>query len=332
MGKALRSQPAFTLVELLVVIAIIGILIALLLPAVQSAREAARRIQCSNQLKQVALALHNYHQAQGTLPAGSYCPVNASCGNIYGCHNWFTSIMPYMEQTALADKLDTTIPTHQEPNASLILGQVVPGMRCPSDTAPDLQGHGRFGSSSCPSGVHIAGPLSDDSKSMGLWYAPCGGPVAPGNGTCMIPAWPDGKNCISRNQGYADHGAPGLFSSGWVTYDFDDCRDGLTSTLLIGEVLPAIQKDFMLFHSHYIVATTNLPPNQHKTPMACEPFPSNWVADGCHFWSLGYNSLHPGGVQAAMGDGSVHFFNESIDYPTWVYLGSRNDGEVAQVP
>ena len=330
-SKIHHPKFAFTLVELLVVIAIIGTLIALLLPAVQAAREAARRLQCANQLKQVALAMHNYHAAHNTLPTGAYCPVSGSCGNIYGCHNWFTSIMPYLEQTALADQLDTRKRTYDAPNAGLILDRVVAGMRCPSDPAPALQSHDRFASSGCPSGVHIAGPR-DTSKSMAMWYVPSGGPVAPDVGTCMVPAWSDGMNCVSRYQGYAGHGAPGLFSSGWVTYTFDHCRDGLSNTILIGEVLPAIQKDFMLFNSHYIVATTNLPPNQHNTPMACKPFPNNWVQNGCHFWSLGYNSYHPGGVQVAMADGSVHFIAESVDYRTWVFLGHRSSGQVAQVP
>lgn len=111
-----RSR-AFTLVELLVVIAIIGILVGLLLPAVQSAREAARRLQCANQLKQIALALHNFHTTHRALPAGAKCPTNGSCGHIYGCHNWFTSILPYLELGNLADKLDKSKPTSEEPNA-----------------------------------------------------------------------------------------------------------------------------------------------------------------------------------------------------------------------
>ncbi len=312
------------------VIAIIGILIALLLPAVQAAREAARRMQCSNHLKQIALAMHNYHAAHNTLPAGAYCPVNAPCGQIYGCHNWFTSLLPYVELSSLADAMDSSKPTHEEPNASLILDHEIPGMRCPSDSAPSLQSHVRFASSGCPSGHHIAGPYTEESRSMASWYMPSGGPVAPGDHACVIPAWADGINCVSKHQGYAGYGAPGLFSSGWETYGFKDCTDGLSNTLLIGEVLPAIQKDFMLFHSHYIVATTNLPPNQHKTPMACEPFPESWVGGGCHMWSLGFNSRHPGGVHVARADGSVQFFAESIDYHAWVYLGHRSDGEIVQ--
>ena len=328
MSSCNKARRGFTLVELLVVIAIIGILIALLLPAVQAAREAARRMQCANNLKQLSLSMHNYHQVQGTLPAGAYCPSPGPCGTIYGCHNWFTSLMPYVEQGAVYERMDMTKSTTVEPNASLILNFKMPSMKCPSDPAPMLQDHTRFSSSGCPSGSHIAGPYTTASKSMALWYAPCGGPVAPGNGTCMIPAWGNKLNCISKNQGYGDFGAPGMFSSGWKTYRFSDCTDGLSNTILVGEVMPSVQKDFMLFHSHYIIATTNLPPNQYKTPLACKPFPSNWVAGGCHFWTLGYNSHHAGGVQIARADGSVSFIVDAVDYSYWVHLGHRSDGAV----
>jgi len=98
------KRRAFTLVELLVVIAIIGILIALLLPAVQAAREAARRSQCTNNLKQIGLALHNYHDVQRSFPLGAYTGVGPVYGHLSGT-NWRTEILPYLEQGALYSKL-----------------------------------------------------------------------------------------------------------------------------------------------------------------------------------------------------------------------------------
>src|SRR5690606_7023049 len=117
-------QRAFTLVELLVVIAIIGILVGLLLPAVQAAREAARRTQCRNQLKQIALAMHNYESAHKTLPAGARCneALTGRAGeNIYNCHNWFIALLPYLEHSAAYDRMDFTKRTRVSPNAEVIL-------------------------------------------------------------------------------------------------------------------------------------------------------------------------------------------------------------------
>src|SRR5687768_16248313 len=136
-NKESRIRRGFTLVELLVVIAIIGILIALLLPAVQAAREAARRTQCKNNLRQVAVAMHNYHSARKKFPTASSIPPNTGgsfCNN-YGRPNWFMHLMGFIEEGALASQMDFKKLTYQAPNAALILGRQIPGMQCPSDAA-----------------------------------------------------------------------------------------------------------------------------------------------------------------------------------------------------
>jgi len=336
-NRYLRS--GFTLVELLVVIAIIGILVALLLPAVQSAREAARRMQCSNQLKQMALGLHNYHTANSTLPAGGYCPrAGSGCTDISLCHTWFESLLPFIEQQALYDQIDFDVPTNAEPNASLLTGLIIPGVNCPSDTGSQLVDHSRLNPAGACGGCDYAtGP--DGTSSVGATYSPSGGPLNM-NG-CTIPPWPDKRNCQSANGGSRDNGAPGMFAAGPIAYTFNDCKDGTTNTFLIGETIPTWTQFMLYFNSHLSAASTNIPPNYFKTnPQNCEnPAPCYTEGNppsnpgrGCIPDRSGFNSLHPGGLLMAMSDGSVHFVSETIDYETWVFLGDRRDGEVALLP
>jgi prepilin-type N-terminal cleavage/methylation domain-containing protein/prepilin-type processing-associated H-X9-DG protein len=322
-------KSAFTLVELLVVIAIIGILIALLLPAVQSAREAARRIQCANHLKQLALAMHNYHAAHSTLPAGAYCndASGSYCESIYNCHNWFLSLLPYVEQQPAYDRLDFNARTRESPNREVILDWALPMMMCPSDPHSGLTGHDRFYPSSCREGSHIAGGFDD--RSMGASYLPSAGPVAPcSQRPCSSLSWPDGSNDKPGiRAGALAGGAPGMFAAGREAYAFDDCRDGLSNTFLVGEVLPSLSLHHMLFHSHYNVGSMHYPPNYHRVRGVANGPYTPGVGAG-----LGFKSVHPGGLHMAMADGSVQFVNETLDYTTWVYLGDKADEKVATLP
>lgn len=136
-----RSARGFTLVELLVVIAIIGILVALLLPAVQAARGAARRMQCKNNLKQLGLAMHNYHDVHKQLPPG-FMVVNEQ-GEINGGWAWAVFLMPYLEQSPLQDKLSITQYTLNEvvsdPNLQPLLSTQLPVLKCPTSTLEPLR-------------------------------------------------------------------------------------------------------------------------------------------------------------------------------------------------
>lgn len=129
-----RTRPGFTLVELLVVIAIIGVLVALLLPAVQAAREAARRTQCSNNLKQISIAVHNYHDTCGSLPPGQPNTISGSSA--------FAAILPFMEQGNLYDQYDFTKP-HTDPANEAVVAQRIKAFICPSCVfarqVPDLE-------------------------------------------------------------------------------------------------------------------------------------------------------------------------------------------------
>ena len=325
-----HRNNGFTLVELLVVIAIIGILIAMLLPAVQAAREAARRMQCSSNLKQFGLAVHNYHSTYNCLPAG--------CGHLdktypmYAQHSWFEAIMPYLEMTQSYEQLNFGVPTNHPFNAAVILDLVVPMGACPSDSYAGLLSHERFMDSTVSEGNHIAG--SYESKSMGASYVPCAGPVQITGSP--IPAWPDGRNSQSADMGAFENGAPGLFAAGWEKYRFSDCTDGLSNTFLVGEGMPSRRIHMMYFHSHYHMASTNLPPNYWRVnPRGCPvefvPIKKGGIP-GCHYDMQGFNSYHPGVVQMAMGDGSVAAINEIIAYEIWVFLGDKSDGQAVEIP
>ena len=137
-------QKGFTLIELLIVVAIIGILVALLLPAVQAAREAARRMSCQNHLKQLGLALHNYHNTFGRLPASFYRvwpPLSTGTTSTFGTPGWGwgTMILPRLEQTALYEQLQVhTTRADGSPNMKRLAQTPLPVFRCPSDTGKKL--------------------------------------------------------------------------------------------------------------------------------------------------------------------------------------------------
>ena len=320
----LKWRRGFTLVELLVVITIIGILIALLLPAVQAAREAARRMQCANNLKQLALAMHSYHTANRSLPAGAYCPApgGGSWSGIYGCHTWIEGLLPYLEQQPVYDQINFNVDLVTNPNNDLLGRLLLPNLTCPTDPFAGLQDK---------SAILPSPPRLILVYSLGESYSPNGGPMDMGGG-CIIPAWSDHRNCYPDWGGETTYGSHGLFAPGnGIAYSFDSCRDGLSNTFLVGEQLPAYHWDGLYFHSYLTAGTTNIPPNYHKVLSCPEPIPANSAETT--IWSMmGYKSEHSGGLNMAMADGSVHFISEVIDYRTWVFLGSRSDGEVVQCP
>lgn len=317
--KIARIRSGFTLVELLVVIAIIGILIALLLPAVQAAREAARRMQCCNNLRQISVALHTYHTSLRTFPAGAYYNVGDSAAHR---HTWMESLLPYLEQQAIYDSLDFTVPTNVLPNSAALLGREFPTLACPSDPDAGLQENYE---------AHNYRPGGPGTYSMGASYTPCGGPIAMWN-LCFIPAMSPNINCMGTGTGGMDNeGAPGMFAGGPVAYGLRDCRDGTSSTFLLGETLTIHHPHRAYFNSIFGIATTNLPPN-HVIPYMeeCPPAPNvpSSKRDWCEVRAAGFDSKHPGGLHMAMVDGSVQYIVETIDYRVWNFMGDKADGEV----
>ena len=184
--SGLRTR-GFTLVELLVVIAIIGILVALLLPAIQAAREAARRTQCSNNIKQIALALHNYHDTYLILPAGNYDGTGGGDTRQHR-HTWMCSLLPHIEQQAVFDQLNFNLQTDAAPNFQVLNGLEIKSLICPSDPYGGLLQNDRHDNGGWN------GP-GNNGKTMGQNYAPCGGPL--NMNACPVPAMTPNINCKS---------------------------------------------------------------------------------------------------------------------------------------
>lgn len=287
----------FTLVELLVVIAIIGVLVALLLPAVQAAREAARRMQCTNNMKQIALAMHNYHDANNALPAGwIYRGGNGKCN--YG---WAVAIMPYIEAGNFYNTLDPgKVPLYNRYKSGAsatdkqLLQTAFPAYRCPSDQSKKLNDNQKFGSSD-----HFDVALSN--------YIACAGSAI------TFPVKADNSGGV-------------FYGNSWCT--FGDITDGTTNTLLVSE------RRYRNYAATWLGVGKNDSYGNEGTPRATfrMSFGIN-VAHASANVGKGVNSEHPGGANFALGDGSVRFISETTNIANVMQLmADRADGEVFNSP
>jgi prepilin-type N-terminal cleavage/methylation domain-containing protein len=324
------APRGFTLVELLVVITIIAILIALLLPAVQAAREAARRIQCANNLKQIGLGLHNYHSNFNSLPYGG--TYQAGVSPPPHAHTWATAVLPYVEKQAHYNLFNLNKPMDDPANVVAVT-KPVPTYVCPSDAAGSKSGGLVPCRCTCCS-------FGNPYRSMGLWYPGSMGPVDPasaaGSPAPYCTSSMRGCSVGDPNKGFGWGGTgPGMFYRYPFSVKFHEVTDGLSSTILCGETLPDQNIHNMAFGSNMSLAATNIPINIMATSAQ---MPVDGMSDST-LHSInpvtqmqGFKSYHPGGAQFVMSDGSVHFLNETIDFVLYYRLGSRNGGEVVQVP
>jgi prepilin-type N-terminal cleavage/methylation domain-containing protein len=285
-----RSRRGFTLIELLVVIAIIAILIALLLPAVQQAREAARRTECKNNLKQIGIALHNHHDVRKELPAGLARCTGATCtGNDRGM-GWGAYLLPFIEQNNLADNIKTMTLAGQKNAAG---EQVSLLCECPTGN-PQQQLRTIIKAYQCPSAA-----MPDRSN----------------------------DNCARSNYNGCAGGNfnNGVLNQDGATVSFRDITDGLSNTITVVEVATAPGAGSAAFPRWPGASDDNR--NTALRQLDATHLPNGTSnPNGCS------SSFHPGGVQVLAGDGAVHFISENVNPTTWLDLGRRADGTVAQFP
>ncbi|MEW4564961.1 DUF1559 domain-containing protein [Bremerella sp. JC770] len=308
----MKRRSGFTLVELLVVIAIIGVLIALLLPAVQQAREAARRMQCSNNQKQLGLAFHNYHDTYLSFPLG---PFSTSGNGVNYAIGWVPRIFPFIEQgtrleamNALAPNyLVTRSPYRYDDTDNPIFG-AVPGITCPSSAI---------------------GELATDHPPGGNF------PNARQQGSLHYRA-NSGSFDVDLNTGGSDssryHSQSGILYPGSKT-KFRDITDGTTNTILLGETSKSRQwltssmvtgwggiKPWTFGHYEYSTSWLTI---DHKTVN----FPINYTGDFITS-TTPFTSEHPGGAMFLMCDGSVSFLTETMPLSVLKGMATRANGEV----
>ena len=334
--RAGRKTRGFTLIELLVVIAIIGVLVALLLPAVQQAREAARRTQCRNSLKQLGLALHNYHDAMSTFPTGVMGPNYKP--------NWRVHLLPYLDQAVIYNRLDfqinANIGAFSSRNTagtfgygtganSILKGLAIPVYNCPSGTlgttanrlAPEPRNNNLDN-----------GQTHDYVGIMGATPDPAGRTT----GTCSGTTGYGGIFC---NNGML---MPNL------TKRVRDCTDGLSNTMMIGEQSGPVN-GFDLRSNYWggwsgytsgnlvtlyrdpalLSASTGAYQTSTTTVRYANNAPTTGAgANDTYDANTVLTSSHTGGIHGLFGDGSVRFISDNIHFPTLLQICARDDGQV----
>jgi prepilin-type N-terminal cleavage/methylation domain-containing protein/prepilin-type processing-associated H-X9-DG protein len=339
-------RRGFTLIELLVVIAIIGVLIALLLPAVQAAREAARRAQCTNNLKQLGLAMHNYESTHGSFPPGRIWaprpgrPPTDFPTIFSGTQNtpWFVLMLPQFEQQALYNAFNYELGSEGYSSSVNPLAPVL-GLFANSTIAAN-----KVGMFQCP---------SDADRQFSIHPTYAGGAGLPALAAMVMT-----KGNYAVSWGNTDWGQRTIGTQAWFPSAFghnlqgpiriQDIRDGTSSTIFCAEVLQGDRYDvrglmwstvpggcsFMTrFTPNKFNDYLNLQPSDYLNQVFfCVPEPPALpcvyaTSDVDRSAFAGSRSRHPGGVNVLFGDGGVRFIKDSINHPIWIGLNSIKNSE-----
>jgi prepilin-type N-terminal cleavage/methylation domain-containing protein len=364
-----KLRPGFTLVELLVVIAIIGILIALLMPAIQSVRQAARRVQCANNIRQIGLAVHNFHDSMGYIPTTTTGPDVSSNPQVGGFYSWLAMVLPQVEQGNLHGLIDFSLPlsdhtnyssgssyldysiSPQHPNA-VAAGTIVSTYLCPSDPHGVVQSHdggerlapGSYaGNVGWPRSSHYRGevPITKQNGFFGL-----ANPLSPDSWHVPKVRFKDITDGLSNTAAIAERKISVLRVIEASFGTFVDPNEDVNMQSYCGSGLGARSLDVWV---NYVGSVSESDPrysDKHgHSWMSGWTFAANTYMHAMpinqkngHIYGgegIGYNivtpgSYHYGGINVQMADGSTRFVSESIDLPVWWSLGSCNGGEVVE--
>ncbi len=335
--RRVRRPSGFTLVELLVVIAIIGILIALLLPAVQAAREAARRMHCSNNLKQIGLALHNYHDVNKSFP-GTYWQLGVTGDSNRDRGSILLRLLPYLEQTAIYSAVDFRVSTDYQQISSggpYIHAQIIPAFVCPSDKGNDLSSTGAAWDNYAAS----CGPTPESTA--GNSNCPC-------DATTWYNYW--------DSLGYPAHydGNPygpftrAMYSGSPYLCRMADVTDGTSNTVIVGERVggpniwrkgtPTAPTTGSAVHGRNGAGWGELLNGENwingaNTDGSSPASGGGPCAINCNnIRGESFYSFHPGGVHFLVTDGSVKFLGETVEPRILASMITRSNGEVFTMP
>jgi prepilin-type N-terminal cleavage/methylation domain-containing protein len=311
-------KRGFTLIELLVVIAIIAILIALLLPAVQQAREAARRTQCKNNLKQIGLAMHNYHDTYDTFPPGNRGMTDWALKN---STNWRSMVLPYMDQAPVYNQLNFetgNFAANSYAGNDVLKGFKMAAFLCPSSTIDPFD--------------NSENNWSNTQQGLNHHYVGVAGAAPPITG--LSSGWKDCGHGWSCNTG--------LLASN-ENFKIKDAKDGTSNTMMVAEQSGYTNKR-VLYANYYggwhgarhlnSIKSSSGCGDLWQAGTTCVRFAPNSdiVQTGANETryrnNTVINSEHPGGLQVLLGDGSARFLSENIDFGTLKLLCAKRDGEV----